>query len=257
MNLSIIDGDSISYICSKETIEESLKNTDGLIKSILGVTKADNYILALSKGKYFRHDVNKEYKGNRKPTTLKFTKTIQNYLYEQYGGVHMQDIEADDLVGLLATKYSGYGSNANITICAMDKDVLGQIPGTHFNYRNFEFITTTVDDSYRFLMKQILMGDSTDNIKGIPGIGPKKASSILEGVPLEEMLFTVCLQYIDYYKDSDIEAFHQFLKNYRQVYILKKEFDLYMINNLTFEELPEPIDNPLNFILKLYSYNEP
>lgn len=91
------------------------------------------------------------------------------------------DCEADDAVVFLKVKhYDKY------TLCALDKDVLYSIPGTHFNYyssilHNKEMKFYDVDETTALLhhYKQVLTGDAGDGIIGLKGVGPKTAEKIL------------------------------------------------------------------------------
>jgi 5'-3' exonuclease len=72
-------------------------------------------------------------------------------------------------------------------IVSIDKD-LDQIPGEHYHpgirrqqvfIREPKFYTITPEQGLYFFYYQLLIGDGSDNIKGAPGIGPKKADKIL------------------------------------------------------------------------------
>ena len=68
-------------------------------------------------------------------------------------------------------------------VCSPDKDVLKQVPGSHYNYQKMEWVHTSDEDAEAFLWKQTLMGDSTDGIPGIPGLGPKTADKLIDEMP--------------------------------------------------------------------------
>lgn len=241
--IAVIDGDSICYICSKDTIQESLNNVDALMHSIKKGSKCDKYFLFLSKGKYFRHSINPDYKGNRKSKSeLKYLKTIASYLKEQYGGVSYENLEADDLSAYAMTKLkSGYGSSIKVVNCSPDKDVVKSIPGEYFDYKYHKHGYTNAEDAVRFIFKQALMGDFTDNIKGIPGIGEKKAERILEHCKTPEQLLEATLKaYKDHYSKVG-KSIYEFQFNFRQVYLLRTEDDFLQEVGYV-PELPEPID---------------
>jgi len=219
MKIAVIDGDSICYLCSKDTIGESIGNVDDLVSNILKETGSTHYWMFLSKTPYFRHQVNPDYKGNRPPSNLKYLKTLKAYLREQYGGMSFKGVEADDMVAYAMN----IPNTAELISCAMDKDVIGQVPGNHLNYRTFEQVTTNVDQAVKFLYKQTLAGDSGDNIKGIPGIGPKKAEDIL--LNQEYNYASAVMQaYSEHFNNAGISV-GEFQKNFRQVYLLRKEED--------------------------------
>jgi DNA polymerase-1 len=81
-----------------------------------------------------------------------------------------RNLEADDVLGILATK------NPDTIIWSEDKDLL-TIPAKH--WINGELATITEEEAnYNFLF-QTLVGDSTDNYSGCPTVGPKTANKLL------------------------------------------------------------------------------
>ena len=84
-------------------------------------------------------------------------------------------LEADDTLGILATN----GEYSRNIIVSVDKDML-TIPCEYYNMD--KEVTETVDTKLADYMHlyQTLVGDSTDNYKGCPGVGPKKAADILK-----------------------------------------------------------------------------
>jgi 5'-3' exonuclease len=225
--IAVIDGDSICYLCSKDTLEESLENVDSLIKSIGEMTNSTHYYLFLSKGKYFRHQINTDYKGKRKyASPLKYLRTLKSYLMEQYNAVAIPNVEADDMVAYtMHTEVEENKENTYIN-CSIDKDVLKTVPGLNFNYRTYESQEVSKKDALKFMYKQVLMGDSGDNITGIPGVGEKTAAAILELAETSEELRKVVLDaYFDYYKEFSGQSVFHFQKNFRQIYLLRTKED--------------------------------
>lgn len=149
----------------------------------------------------------------------------------------MTALEADDLVAI-------YREDCEYSIiCSPDKDVLKQVDSVHFNYRTAEKIGTTKMDSEKFLWKQMLMGDSTDGIQGIPKVGEKTADAALKGVNVKEMPALVLNKYIE--KFGTHEGVHKFSETFKLVYILKTKEEAYLetgiaLPNLIISELPEP-----------------
>jgi hypothetical protein len=81
-------------------------------------------------------------------------------------------------------------------ICSVDKD-LDQIPGWHYNFvKGTAYHITPEEGMYRFY-KQILTGDSADNIIGLKGVGPIRADKMLEDCDTEEKLYEACLAAYD------------------------------------------------------------
>jgi 5'-3' exonuclease len=100
-------------------------------------------------------------------------------------------------------------------ICTIDKD-LDQIPGQHYNFVRKEKYNVSEDEGNRFFFYQLLVGDPTDGIKGVPGIGPKKATRLLDSTPPDEWLDRIRDLYASE-EDLDLNA--------QCVYIWRKEND--------------------------------
>lgn len=267
--LAIIDGDALTYMSSKETIQESLLVIDEKINNILEKTEATHYLLFISNTPYFRHLISSDYKLSRSKYTssLKWLKTLKKYLVEGWGAQGMDKVEADDLCAywinqdlcidgdserietrstfesaLMLCKEDGFPgftfNSIEKVLCAVDKDLLQSIPGKHYNYTykleekgNIDslvkgwFIKTSIEDSINFRGKQLLMGDSTDGIAGLSGIGEAKAVKILK-YWIEGTLESFILDYyIDYYKGDIPTAIFEFQKNYRLLHTLNCDQD--------------------------------
>jgi len=212
--VAIIDADSLLYFeMGKDTLEEAIQGIDSRLIEILHQTDSDSIIGFLTKGKCFRYDVakSKPYKHNRpgasKPPIFYALKAyIQQppWNFKTFDG-----LEADDLVGLARTWHLEKGFATECTICSPDKDVLKQLPGKHYNYQKAEFHETSKEEAEAFLWKQVLMGDSTDGIPGIPGLGIKTADAIIDNMPDVLSYAQVVLnKYIEKFKlDEGIRRF--------------------------------------------------
>tara|TARA_R110000751_G_scaffold137248_2_gene240623 strand:- start:3065 stop:3796 length:732 start_codon:yes stop_codon:yes gene_type:complete len=214
----LIDGDSICYMCSKETLEESIAAADKLVKHMFDRTKATEFIMFLSKGPYYRHSINPDYKGQRKPSPLLWLKTLKGYLIERYSAIALPEIEADDAVAYYKTL------DPTAQICAIDKDVLKQVPGTHYNYYHRKFVTTTEEEAHKWMWLQALMGDPGDNIKGIKGVGPAKAEKVLAEYEPKKYKYAVLSEYCKVY--GEIIGVKKFYDNFYQVYLLRTEEEI-------------------------------
>jgi hypothetical protein len=216
----LIDGDSLAYYSmSAETLEEGMQGIDARIKYMLEVTETEKYHLFLST-KSFRHNIAtiRPYKGNRKKVDKILLPSLLKHLEVNHNGVRMPLLEADDLVSFFNAL-----DKENSIICSPDKDVLLQNYGKHYNYGKDEFIEVGKDDAQFFLWKQVIMGDSGDNIEGIPGIGPKKAESILNDCN-DDYYSKVLFKYIEKFGDS--EGVSRFKENFDLVYLLKNNNDM-------------------------------
>lgn len=212
--LLIIDGDAICHICSKETEEESFKATDDMVGSILSKFKANNiniegYWLILSEKPYFRTKLYPEYKGQRKQEPRPTIEKIKEYLRSKYNGFSFLGFEADDIAIRIKSQIKDKG-----IIVSTDKDVLKGYEGMALNYKKMEIEYTNEVEVLYFFYKQILMGDSADNIKGCPLIGEKKATRLLDTCLIDGKVYNkeavescykliVEQAYLNYYKDPE------------------------------------------------------
>jgi 5'-3' exonuclease len=84
----------------------------------------------------------------------------------------MPTLEADDAMGIYATKEQGH------IICSPDKD-MRQIPGQLYDLtQGVVEITPEMGDRWHLI--QTMAGDQTDGYSGVPGIGIKRAAALLE-----------------------------------------------------------------------------
>ncbi len=111
------------------------------------------------------------YKGTRTPEKPFHYDTIRNYLASM-GAIITEGSEADDYLGLAQVEEEGPDQTC---ICTDDKD-LNVVPGLHYNItKNLEFNVSLVEAD-RYFYKQVLTGDSTDNIPGLYNVGAKSAA---------------------------------------------------------------------------------
>jgi hypothetical protein len=219
--LALIDGDSLIYYeMGKATLEEALQSLDGRINQMFNQTGATKYAGFLTAGKCFRYAAakTKPYKGNRKYSAKPIIfPAIKEYLRQKWGFTSIPELEADDLVSV-------YHDPLNTVICSPDKDVLYQNKGIHYNYGKAEIVVVDENEATTFLWKQMLMGDSTDGITGIPKVGEKTADTWLKDVTTTNMPTFVLNKYIE--KFGDHEGISKFAETFKLVYILKSEEDV-------------------------------
>lgn len=141
---------------------------------------------------YFRHDVLAGYKANRSAATPIGLRKLKDWINTQYDTKTKPNLEADDVVGILAT--SPKLIKGRKIIVSMDKD-LQQIPGEHLNGSRPEEGTFRITSEFaeRFRWMQVLTGDSTDNYAGLPGCGPVGATKVIASARPDEPLSDVVL----------------------------------------------------------------
>lgn len=164
-----------------------------MMQKALEMEKPDAVLVAFDAGKHtFRHDLYADYKGGRKPAPDDLVpqfQLVRDYL-DAYGirWVEMQDIEADDLIGTMSKKYPEY----NTVIFSSDHDLLQLVDDTTSvllmkkGMTDMDVMTPEKMkedmgiDPLQIIDMKALMGDSSDNIPGIKGIGEKTAVKLLQ-----------------------------------------------------------------------------
>ena len=104
----------------------------------------------------------------------------------------------------------------------------------HYNYRTREFLHTSPEEALKFLWLQTLMGDSTDNIPGIPKVGIKTAENWLKDRNKDFEGFAL-KKYVE--KFGMIDGIFKFHQTFRLVYLLRSKEDVLRETNLILPEL--------------------
>ena len=128
-------------------------------------------ILFFSDSKNFRKQIEKSYKGHRNRKKPCGYKRVINALKKEYKVIIKPTLEADDAMGIYATKFPGN------CIVSPDKD-MRQIPGKLYNFD--EVFTVSKEEGAKWHLIQSLAGDQTDGYSGVPGIGVKRATTLFE-----------------------------------------------------------------------------
>jgi len=134
----------------------------------------DDSILFFSDSVNFRKTIDPDYKGHRNRKKPCGYKRVINKLYDDYKVIIMPKLEADDAIGIYATREEGH------IVCSPDKD-MQQIPGRLYNLST-EVVEITKEEGDHFHLLQTLSGDQTDGYGGVPGIGMKRAEALLSTV---------------------------------------------------------------------------
>lgn len=132
----------------------------------------------------FRYAIYPDYKSNRR----KYRRpagysALREWVREQWPTTELENIEADDGVGLLYEEGD--------IICSRDKD-LKTVPGLHLDGQGVVDVSTAEAD-YRFYC-QVLTGDATDGYPGCPSIGPKTAAKLLADCRDEESMWAAVVK---------------------------------------------------------------
>jgi 5'-3' exonuclease len=217
---ALLDGDIYAFRSAASAENDNLGiaiyRVEEMIDNTLNQTGADEFSIFLSGDNNFRYEIYPEYKATRSPVKPKFLKEVKDYLIEKYKAEVSDGCEADDLLGIAQcegnAKYKPgdallYQEGKLVQhvgqtiICSLDKD-LRMIPGMHYSFeingtsslgkkwtRPMEIVNVEPFEGIKRFYTQLLTGDSTDNVRGVTGIGKVKAEAILRSLETEKELY--------------------------------------------------------------------
>lgn len=231
MTIALLDGDLVAYrsaaAAEKDSFPIARHYMEQTIDTILAETGATEFRIALSGPNNFRYQVYPEYKANRVTQQRpQFLTECKDFLHFTYNAEYSDNCEADDLLGIWQTE-----DTANTIICSLDKD-LRQVPGRHFSWeisgtstrggrwtKAAEHLNVTPFEGLKWFYTQTLIGDVADNIKGVSGVGIKRAEAALSGCTTEQELFEAVLSM---YTNEE-----EFLMNGKCLWVFRKPNDVW------------------------------
>ena len=161
-----------------------------ILRRLFNEQKPDYVAVAFdTRGPVFRHDLYKPYKANRPamPEELAAQIPFIKQIVKAMGIVSFekQELEADDIIGSVARTLSA--QDLSVVIVSGDKDLLqlvddrvcmwdpmsDRVMDREGVFRKFQVYPEQLLDCYA------LIGDSSDNVPGVPGIGPKSAAKLI------------------------------------------------------------------------------
>ena len=194
-SICFVDADSIIYriaLKSDISLDKAMEYYDKAIEDIEWATVATETKVALKGKGNFRYGIAEDYKGSRsaKPVDevlAERRKDLNEYAYS-LGHFQSDNCEADDVVSIWAQEALDAGEN--YVIAHIDKDI-DMVEGWHYNFTKETLYYIDADKGWYKMCLQMLTGDSTDNIQGLRGVGPKTAQKMLADVPRADMVAKV------------------------------------------------------------------
>lgn len=191
--IALIDADLVAYRCAatckeEDPVDVAIFRVDKLMREILEMVDAEEYKAFLTGSNNFRKVINSQYKANRKDMVPPvFLQDCREYLITEWKAKLSHGQEADDELGI--------NQDNTTVICSLDKDLL-MIPGYHFNWTKQQFgdsthVTTEGGDKHFWC--QMLIGDTSDNIVGVQGLGPKKSAKLIDHLESNQECLEVIL----------------------------------------------------------------
>lgn len=212
----------------KEYLEQSWNNFKIELQILLDNVYCTDYLMAVKGDFNFRYDLYPEYKLNRHANAERmnhFVPVIRKRAAEEGLAIEAHGREADDYLRIWAEECRKH--DLEYIICSIDKD-LKCIPGKHFFMHKKEIADISELEAMRNYYQQLLKGDTTDNIPGVPKIGEVKAAKILANcMQEEEFQEKVVEQYILAYQD---DWYDFLLSNAKMIHIQKHEYDYFKLD---------------------------
>lgn len=243
----------------KQTLQNSIafNGITSKINSILDIIPHDNFYVFIEGEGNYRMDYKSkyvDYKANRPEKPILY-KECKEFMCKTYAtNIKLaKDQETDDIINMAAwesynlAKESRIKSKANNVIAFIDKDIIANGRGYFINYNKLDEGVFWVDEltQQRNFWTQTLMGDTVDNIKGLPkvsgdlkkkykmrmpSVGEKGAQAILKDCKTpKEMIENVIEAYESYYKDEWEQALYD---NAFFLYMRKTQDDRFDLRKL-------------------------
>ena len=188
------------FVIDKRTEMEPLSHATHIIdKQLADLRKkfqAHEVLLFLTddrKGFNFRDYVAMQTKYKDRPSNKRpgYYNQLRQHMIKFHNAKVVTGYEADDACSIQLTAAQAEGDEA--VLVSIDKDLL-QVPGRHYNPNKNLLLTVSQKAGIRSFYKQLLMGDTTDTIPGLPRIGEKTAEKHLADCETEEEYFKVALK---------------------------------------------------------------
>lgn len=219
--IALIDSDLICYRCAasaeNEVEDVAIWRVDDAMRRILHNVGATSYESFLSGDSNFRKGIDPSYKANRTQARPKWLELCREHMVMSWKSRVGDNIEADDLIGIAQTAYFEFGEPS--VVCSLDKD-LRQLAGKHYNFVREEFDFVTPLDAHKNFYKQLLIGDTSDNVVGVRGIGKVKAAKIINPLDNEVDMYEAVQNLYDNEE--------RFQRNCQLLWILRKENEFFI-----------------------------
>ena len=177
---------------SKGLFTNALYGFTNMINKIINEEKPEYLFVAFDKGKSFRHEEYKDYKAgrNKTPDELKMQLPYARDLLDKMGikWFEVDNYEADDIVGTVC-RWADEDDGWDALLVTSDHDYLQLIsdevsikllrPKDYIKYDPKSFKEEYGIDPIKVIDLKALMGDASDNIPGVPGVGEKTALKLL------------------------------------------------------------------------------
>jgi hypothetical protein len=180
-----------------QPVEVAFSILDNQLKGIQQTFQAEQALIYLTddrSGYNFRDYVamQRKYKDRPANTRPLYYDALRKHLVEKHHAYVITGFEADDAVAMQAWS-TIYHEDVETVLVSIDKD-LRMVPGRHYNPTKKTLDHVTPKQALHNFYVQLLTGDTTDTVPGLPRIGPKKAEDVYKDCDDEGDYFTTAYQ---------------------------------------------------------------
>ena len=178
-----LDDGNVHAVFNRADIKADLSTVLEDMFRELGTRKATFFLSDPRPDACWRRKIYPGYKNKRTPGHRPMAyQAVRDEIAARFEVIQEPNMEADDLVGVYATKPDRMSSkkDGEVVVVSPDKDLL-TVPGFVYNPTKKSLDYLTVNQADLNLMLQTLTGDAADNYPGLPKCGPKTAARILDG----------------------------------------------------------------------------
>lgn len=256
--VAILDGDILVYRIAAVLEDENewaivkFEIDQYLLNKILRPIDVTHYMGFLTGHKNFRKELTKvegdvveqickPYKGGRSDIRPFWFLDVRKYLVDVWGFVEVHGMEADDAIAICQRK--------NSYICSNDHD-FDTIPGWHWNFASNTlkepYWVSAEQANYNFWL-QMLTGCNTDEVEGLPGIGPKKGADLLATTSEDyypefvKSLYLACNKWKEDIREKKFDMTYKLLRLRRHT---DAEYESYKFTIPALREVPVGRNNP-------------
>jgi DNA polymerase-1 len=138
------------------------------VEEFKDMMKTDSVTMCLTDRANFRRVLNPDYKANRSKSRLPIIlRQVKQWIIEELDGQMWANLEADDIISILATDKE---MDEETIIISIDKD-FKSVPGIFYDYNKGEYHQPSEEEADNYHLVQTIAGDHTDGYSGVPGIG--------------------------------------------------------------------------------------
>lgn len=183
------------YAARQDRVDDAVDQTlllsqNAILKNIEQTSAAHVAVVFDGRGKTWRHEIFPEYKADRKPMPDELSQALPQFMahFESLGirCLLFDEFEADDVIATLAVKCSAF--HKSVSIVSTDKGFMQIVDDRVSLYHYFDKRVLNQDDVEMQLGLKpeklvdflALVGDTTNHVPGVPGIGPKTAGSLID-----------------------------------------------------------------------------